>query len=94
MSNNNDGNGLYTTIKNIVDTYLKDRKTTDVVIGVYNGTAIVINSELPLPLSMVEGNMVSRLTIGDKVVLLREDGGRKYYVLEITGKPYLTDTRG
>lgn len=94
MSDNNDGNSLFTTIKNIVDGYLKNRKVTEVVIGVYNGSSIVLNSQLPVPMSMVKGNMASRLTDGDKVVLLRNDGGREYYILEITGKPYLTDTGG
>ena len=41
-------------------------------------------------MSMVSGNMKSRLTTGDKVRLLRNDRGREYYILEIIGKPYLT----
>lgn len=94
MSNDNSGNSLFTTIKSIVDGYLQNRKTTEAVIGVYDGSAIVLNSQLPVPMSMVKGNMVSRLSNGDKVVLLRNDGGREYYILEITGKPYLTDTGG
>lgn len=89
MNDENGGNGLFSTIKNIVDAYLENRKTTNVVIGKYNGTAMVIESQLPVPMSMVSGNMKSRLTSGDKVVLLRNDGGREYYILEITGKPYL-----
>lgn len=88
MSDNNGGNALFTTIKGIVDGYLKNRKTTEVVIGVYNGSSIVLNAQLPLPMSMIKGNMVSKLVVGDKVVLLRNDGGREYYILEITGKPY------
>lgn len=94
MSDNNDGNGLFTTIKGIVDTYLQNRKVTEIVIGVYNGSSIVLESQLPVPMSMVKGNMVSHLTSGDKVVLLRNDRGREYYILEITGKPYLTNTGG
>lgn len=94
MSDNNSGNGLFTTIKRIVDGYLQNRKVTEVVIGVYNGSAIVLESQLPLPMSMIKGNMVSRLVSGDKVILLRNDAGREYYILEITGKPFLTYTGG
>lgn len=89
MNDENGGNGLFTTIKNIVDAYLQNRKMTSVVIGVYNGTAMMLESRLPVPMSMISGNMKSRLVSGDRVVLLRNDGGREYYILEITGRPYL-----
>lgn len=88
MSDNNGANTLFNTLKTIVDNYLSNRKVTATMMGVYNGSAIVINNQLPLPMSMIKGNMVGKLVNGDKVMLLRNDGGKEYYILEIIGKPY------
>ncbi|MFT4107608.1 MAG: DNA helicase [Lacrimispora sp.] len=88
MSDDNSANGLFNVIKNIVDNYLSNRQVTSVMIGVYNGSAVVINERLPLPMSMIKGNTAGQLVNGDKVVLLRNDGGREYFVMEIMGKPY------
>ena len=68
---------------------MRNRKPAAVLLGTYTGDAIMIET-LPVPMSMVSGNMKSRLTTGDKVRLLRNDRGREYYILEIIGKPYLT----
>ena len=87
MSDKNTAHELLSTIKAIVDNYMKARKRTSVLLGTYNGTSIMVGS-LPLPMSMVSGNMKGKLVSGDKVRLLRNDGGREYYVLEIIGKPY------
>ena len=90
MNDKNGANDLFNVIKTIADNYLNNRKVAAVMIGTYNGSAIVINERLPVPMSMISGNMVSRLTVGDKVRMLRNDGGREYYILEIIGKPYQT----
>ncbi|MFR2484261.1 MAG: DNA helicase [Hungatella sp.] len=89
MSNRNGANELFNVIKTIVNNYLKNRKVTAVVIGEYKGGAVMVG-DLPVPMSMVTGNMKTRLASGDKVRLLRNDGGREYYILEIIGKPYQT----
>ncbi|WP_367567743.1 DNA helicase [Lacrimispora sp.] len=88
MSDNNGANTLFNTIKTIVDNYLNNRKVTTFMAGTYNGSAIILSGNLPVPMSMVKGNMVSKLVNGDKVMLLRNDGGKEYYILEIIGKPY------
>lgn len=90
MSDRNGANELFNIIKTITDNYLNNRKVAAVVIGTYNGTAVVVNERLPIPMSMITGNMKNRLASGDKVRLLRNDGGREYYILEIIGKPYQT----
>ncbi|MBS5955396.1 MAG: DNA helicase [Clostridiales bacterium] len=89
MSSNNTANELFNVIKAIVDNYVSNRQVSATITGVYNGSSVMINNRLPVPMSMISGNMKSRLSPGDKVVLLRNDGGREYYILEITGKPYL-----
>ena len=89
MSNNNTANELFNVIKTIVDNYVRNRQLAAVINGVYNGSSVMVNNRLPLPMSMISGNMKNRLVSGDRVVLLRNDGGREYYILEITGRPYL-----
>lgn len=88
MSDNNGANTLFNTIKTIVDNYLNNRKVTTFMVGTYNGSAIILSGNLPVPMSMVKGNMVGKLTSGDKVILIRNDGGKEYYLQEIIGKPY------
>lgn len=90
MTDKNNANELFNTIKTIVDNYLNNRKVAAIVLGTYNGTSIVVNERLPVPMGMISGNMSTRLSPGDKVRLLRNDGGREYYILEIIGKPYQT----
>lgn len=90
MSDKNSANELFNVIKTIIDNYLNNRKVAAVVVGTYNGTVVVVNERLPVPMSMVTGNMATKLAAGDKVRMLRNDGGREYYILEIIGKPYQT----
>lgn len=88
MANKNDGAELFNIIKTIVDNYINNRQITDVVVGKYNGDAVVVEG-LSLPMSIISGNMKDKLKSGDSVLLLRSDGGNMYYIFEITGKPYL-----
>ena len=87
MNDRNGANELFNVIKTIVNNYLNNRKVAAVVIGEYKGNAVMVG-DLPVPMSMVTGNMKTRLVSGDKVRLLRNDGDREYYILEIIGKPY------
>ena len=87
MNDRNGANELFNVIKTIVNNYLNNRKVAAVVIGEYKGGAVMVG-DLPVPMSMVTGNMKTRLASGDKVRLLRNDGGREDYILEIIGKPY------
>lgn len=79
---------LFNVVKTIVTNYLNSRKLAAMVVGTYNGSTIMVNEELPLPVSMVEGEMKGKLSEGDKVRLFRNDGGDEYYILEIIGKRY------
>lgn len=89
MTDKGSAKELFDTIKAIVDNYMKSRKPAAVLVGTYTGVAIMVGS-LPVPMSMVTGNMVGRLSSGDRVRLLRNDRGREYFILEIIGKPYQT----
>lgn len=87
MSDKNTAHELFGTIKTIVDNYMKARKPTAILIGTYNGTVVMIGA-LPVSMSMLSGNMKGKIVPGDKLRLLRNDGGREYYILEIIGRPY------
>ncbi len=78
---------FFELIKTVVDNYMKNKKPSAVLIGTYTGTAVMVG-QLPVPMSMISGNMLKKLDPGDKVRLLRNDGGHEYYILEIVGKPY------
>lgn len=83
---NNSAIDLLNAVKTIVNNYLSNRKLTAIVMGTYNGSAVMINERLPVPMSMIKGGMAEKLTSGDKVRLLRNDGGKEYYILEIVGR--------
>ena len=80
---------FFDLVQTVVDNYMKCRKPTAVLMGTYTGSAVVIG-KIPVPMSMVTGNMKDRLVPGDKVRILRNDRGKEYYILEIIGKPYQT----
>ena len=87
MNNKGSTQEFFNQIKTIVENYMRRGKPAAILLGTYTGSAIMIET-LPVPMSMVSGNMKSRLTAGDKVRLLRNDRGKEYYILEIIGKPY------
>ena len=89
MGNQNGTSDLFNLIKTIVENYMRNRKPAAIVLGTYTGQAVMVGS-LPVPMSMVSGNMKSKLAAGDKLRLLRNDGGKEYFILEIIGKPYQT----
>ena len=88
MSDKNSANALFNLVKTIVDNYMTARKPTAILLGSYSGSSVMVGS-LPLPMSMIMGNAKEKLKAGDKVRLLRGDGGKEYYILEIIGRPYL-----
>ena len=87
MDDKNAVRELFSLIKTIVDNYMKNHRPAAVCLGTYNGSAVTIGN-VPVPMSMISGNMKGKLAAGDKVRLLRNDGGHEYYILEIVGKPY------
>ena len=86
MSDKGSTQEFFNQIKTIVENYMRCRKPAAIFLGTYTGNAVMIET-LPIPMSMISGNMKSRLVAGDKVRLLRNDRGGEYYILEIVGKP-------
>ena len=88
MDNRDGTRKIFNLVKQIVENYMNNRKPAAIVLGTYTGAAMQVNERLPVPMSLVTGNMKGRLVPGDKVRLLRNDGGNEYFILEIIGKPY------
>ena len=86
MSDKGSTQEFFNQIKTIVENYMRSRKPVAIFLGTYTGNAVMIET-LPIPMSMISGNMKSRLVAGDKVRLLRNDPGGEYYILVIVGKP-------
>lgn len=74
-------------IKQIVENYINNRQMTGIVAGTYKGGNVVINEKSYVPASILSGNLRLALQEGDRVKLLRDDGGKEYYILEIVGAP-------
>lgn len=83
--------GLFNIIKQIIDGYLTSRGLTRIVIGVYRQGLIDTNDNLKLPLSLITGALKQRLKEGDKLRLLRDEGCKEYYILEIINRPLAFD---
>lgn len=78
---------MVSEIKRIVENYINDRQTTRVLIGTYNGGRVVLNEKSYVPDKLLTGNLKGALRAGDKIRLLRNDGGGEYFILEIIGAP-------
>ncbi len=74
-------------IKTIIENYLNNRQLTAIVEGTFNGEKVVLNEKAYIPNSLLKGNLKAAMRQGDKVKLLRNDGGSEYYILEIIGVP-------
>lgn len=70
-------------IKIIVQNYINNAKLTDYMIGTVTSEGIRLNEKVILPDSMVVGNLKSSIVADDKVRLLRNHGGKQYYILEV-----------
>lgn len=90
MDNKDGTRKIFNLVKQIVENYMNNRKPAAIVLGTYTGTAMLVNERLLVPMSLVTGNMKGKLAAGDKVSLLRNDGGNEYFILEIIGRPYQT----
>jgi hypothetical protein len=57
--------------------------------GSVNGEGIAINDKVTIPYDLIRGNLKEQVSAGDKVRVLRNNGGKDYYILEIINKPAL-----
>jgi hypothetical protein len=70
-------------IKMIVQNYLNNAKLSSFMDGVVVEEGIRISDKIILPEELIVGNLKSGLIYGQKVRLLRNHGGQKFYILEV-----------
>lgn len=70
-------------IKLIVKNYLDNAKLCSIVPGTVTANGIQVSDKLTLPMELVVGNLKKAITIGDKVRLLRNHGGKQYFIMEV-----------
>ena len=79
---------MVSEIKQIIENYIRNRQMTAIITGTYKGGKVVLNEKSYVPNSILTGNLKSALREGDKVKLLRNDGGGEFYILEIIDAPF------
>lgn len=70
-------------IKTIVHNYLNNAKLCCIMTGTVTSDGIRISDKLTLPLELITGNLKSSVVVGQKVHLLRDNGGKTFYILEV-----------
>ncbi|HHV09262.1 MAG TPA: DNA helicase [Clostridiales bacterium] len=76
-------------IKIIVRNYINNAKLCSYMSGSVNSEGIAINDKVTIPHELIRGNLKDQVNVGDKVRVLRNHGGKEYYILEIIDRPVL-----
>lgn len=74
---------MISEIKTIVQNYINNAKLCAIMTGTVTSDGIQISDRLILPHELVDGNLKSSIVVGDKVRLLRNHGGKQFYILEV-----------
>lgn len=70
-------------IKKIVQNYINNAKLCSMIIGTITDQGIKINDKLTIPDDLIVGNLKNTASVGNKVRLLRNNGGQQFYILEV-----------
>jgi hypothetical protein len=71
-------------IKQIVENYISNRKLSCLMVGsVTSSYDVKVSEKLTIPNELIFGNIKKSMAIGNKVRLLRDDGGATFYILEV-----------
>lgn len=76
-------------IKAIVQNYLNNAKLCNVMTGIVESNGIRISEKIVIPNELMKGNLMDHISIGDKVRLIRNHGGKEFYIIEIIDKQIL-----
>ena len=77
-------------IKEVIQNYINNAKLSCLMSGIAVSGGIKINEKLTIPKELVRGNLMEYITIGDEVRILRNHGGREFYLVEIIDKAFVT----
>lgn len=74
---------MISEIKTIVQNYINNAKLCSIMTGTVTSEGIQVSDKLTLPPELITGNLKSSVATGDKVRLLRNHGGKQFYILEV-----------
>lgn len=77
-------------IKEIVQNYINNAKLCSYMVGSVVSGGIMINEKLTIPDELIRGNLKEFVTAGDKVRIIRNHGGKEFYIAEIIDKAFIT----
>jgi hypothetical protein len=70
-------------IKLIVKNYLNNAKLCEYMTGTVETGGIRVSDKLVVPNDLIVGNLKTSIIAGQKVRLLRNQGGQQFYILEV-----------
>lgn len=76
-------------IKTIVQNYLNNAKLCNIAMGTVESDGIRISEKIVIPDVLIKGNLKNYTATGDKVNLIRNHGGKEYYIFEIIDKDFI-----
>ena len=77
-------------IKEIIKNYLNNEKLCTLMTGTVAGGGILVNEKLTIPMELIRGNLIKQAASGDKVRLIRNHGGKEFYIVEIMNRAFIT----
>ncbi len=75
-------------IKEVVQNYINNAKLCSLMTGTVVDGGIMINEKLTIPSELIRGNLKDFVSSGDKVRLIRNHGGKEFYMVEITDRVF------
>ncbi|MHB8065021.1 MAG: DNA helicase [Ruminiclostridium sp.] len=76
-------------IKTIVQNYLNNAKLCNIMIGAVENSGIRISEKIVIPSELIKGNLKDYISNGDSVRLIRNHGGKEFYIVEIIDKEFI-----
>lgn len=77
-------------IKEIVQNYINNAKLCSYMLGSVVSDGIMMNDKLTIPFELIKGNLKDFIIEGDKVRIIRNHGGKEFYIVEILNKAFIT----
>lgn len=70
-------------IKMIVQNYINNIKLCELMVGTVKSDGVKVSDKLIIPSENLVGNLKSTIAVGQKIRLLRNHGGKQFYILEV-----------
>lgn len=74
---------MISEIKTIVQNYLNNEKLCSFMIGRVDADGIKVSDKITIPEELIIGKLKDKVSVGDRVRLLRNHGGQQFYILEV-----------